>query len=124
MIYFELYRQLDIRMFQTMSAIDQTYGSCAKYVFDRDCLILLGSDHSIRLNILNKTADSDNPVRNWDIESEAMLWFAEDSMEAAITADSMEEDSMEAVITAAIMADQVILMIPVKLKQYCGFVWL
>ena len=46
-------------------------------------------------------------------------------MEAAITADSMEEDSMAAaVITAAIMADQVILMIPVKLKQYCGFVWL
>lgn len=84
MLFFELYRQLDIRMFQTMSAIDQTYGSCAKYVFDRDNLVLLGTNHSVRLDILSKKVDKDNPVKNWDCESEAMLWFAEDSMEAAI----------------------------------------
>lgn len=84
MLFFELYRQLDIRMFQTMSAVDQTYGSCARYVFDKDSLILLGTNHSIRLDILTKKVKKDNPLKNWDIESEAILWFAEDSMEAAL----------------------------------------
>lgn len=84
MIFFELYRQLDIRMFQTISAIDRTYGSCAKYVFDRDSLVLLGMDHSIRLDILTKEVKKENPIRNWDIESETVMWFAEDSAEAAL----------------------------------------
>ena len=84
MIFFELYRQLDIRIFQTVSAIDQTYGSCAKYVFDGDSLVLLGMDHSIRLDILTKEVKKDVPIRNWDIESEAIMWFAEDSAEAVV----------------------------------------
>lgn len=84
MIYFELYRQLDIRIFQTISAIDQTYGSCAKYVFDGDSLVLLGMDHSVRLDILTHEVKKDNPIRNWDIESETVMWFAEDSAEAAL----------------------------------------
>ena len=84
MIFFELYRQLDIRIFQTISAVDQTYGSCAKYVFDRDSLVLLGMNHSIRLDILTKEVKKDNPIRNWDIESETVMWFAEDSAEAAL----------------------------------------
>lgn len=84
MIFFELYRQLDIRVFQTISAIDQTYGSCAKYVFDGDSLVLLGIDHSIRLDILTKEVKKDSPIRNWDIENETVMWFAEDSAEAAL----------------------------------------
>ena len=84
MIFFELYRQLDIRVFQTISAIDQTYGSCAKYVFDGDSLVLLGIDHSIRLDILAKEVKKDSPIRNWDIENETVMWFAEDSAEAAL----------------------------------------
>ena len=84
MLFFELYRQLDIRMFQTMAAVDPTYGSCAKYLFDRDSLVLLGTNHSIRLDILSKNVSNDNPVKNWDYESEAVLWFAEDSTEAAV----------------------------------------
>lgn len=84
MIFFELYRQLDIRVFQTISAIDQTYGSCAKYVFDGDSLVLLGMDHSVRLDILTKEVKKDNPIRNWDIESETVMWFAEDSAEAML----------------------------------------
>ena len=84
MIFFELYRQLDIRVFQTISAIDPGYGSCAKYVFEGDSLILLGMDHSVRLDILTKEVKKDSPIRNWDIESEAVMWFAEDSAEAAL----------------------------------------
>ena len=84
MIFFELYRQLDIRVFQTISAIDRTYGSVAKYVFDGDSLVLLGMDHSVRLDILTKEVKKDRPIRNWDIEDEAMMWFAEDSAEAAL----------------------------------------
>ena len=84
MIFFELYRQLDIRVFQTISAIDPAYGSCAKYVFEGDSLILLGMNHSIRLDILTGEVKKDNPIRNWDIEDEAVMWFAEDSAEAAL----------------------------------------
>ena len=65
MIFFELYRQLDIRVFQTISAIDPGYGSCAKYVFEGDSLILLGMDHSVRLDILTKEVKKDSPIRNW-----------------------------------------------------------
>ena len=84
MIFFELYRQLDIRVFQTISAVDPSYGSCAKYVFDGDSLVLLGMDHSVRLDILTREVKKDNPIRNWDIEDEAIMWFAEDSAEAAL----------------------------------------
>ncbi len=84
MIFFELYRQLDIRIFQTISGIDSGYGSCAKYVFDKDSLILLGMDHSIRLNVLTREVKKDAPIKNWDIESEAVMWFAEDSAEAML----------------------------------------
>lgn len=84
MLFFELYRQLDIRMFQTMAAVDPAYGSCAKYVFDKDSLVLLGTDHSIRLDVLAMKIEQDVPYKNWDIETEAILWFAEDSMEAAL----------------------------------------
>lgn len=84
MILFELYRQLDVRMYQTIAALDQTFGSCAKYVLQDDSLVLLGTDHSIRLNMANKEATIDNPIRNWDIEAEACLWFSEGSAEALI----------------------------------------
>lgn len=84
MLFFELYRQLDIRMFQTMSAIDPAYGSCARYVFDKDSLVLLGTDHSVRLDVLSPKVTSDRAVKYWDIENEAMLWFAEDSVEAML----------------------------------------
>lgn len=84
MIYFELVRGLDIRLFQTISAIDMDYGSCAKYVFDKDSLVLLGMNHSVRLDILTKEVKQDNPIKNWDIESEAVMWFAEDSTEAVL----------------------------------------
>ena len=84
MIFFELVRGLDIRVFQTVSAIDPTYGSCAKYVFDKDSLVLLGMNHSIRLDVLTKEVKRDNPIKNWDVESETAMWFAEDSTEAAI----------------------------------------
>lgn len=84
MIFFELYRQLDIRIFQTISAIDPGYGSCAKYVFDGDSLILLGMDHSVRLDILTGEVKKDTPIRNWNIEDETVMWFAEDSAVSAL----------------------------------------
>lgn len=84
MIVFELYRQLDVRMFQTIAALDPTYGPCAKYMFEDDTLLILGSDHSIRLNMATKEAIIDNPIRNWDIENEPVLWFSENSYEGYI----------------------------------------
>jgi len=84
MITFELYRQLDIRLYQTVAAFDPNYGSCARYILDGDSLILLGSNHSIRINMTDKSVSEDIPMKNWDIETEAILWFAEDSTEAAV----------------------------------------
>ena len=84
MITFEVYRQLDIRLFQTVAAVDSSYGACAKYILDGDSLILLGSDHSVRLNIVQKEIKKDAPICNWDIETEAVLWFSEDSSEAVL----------------------------------------
>jgi len=84
MIVFELYRQLDVRMYQTLAQLDPTYGPCAKYVFQDDTLVLLGSDHSIRLNMANREAIIDNPIRNWDIDNEPVLWFSEDSFEGYV----------------------------------------
>lgn len=84
MILFELYRQLDVRMYQTIAALDQSFGSCAKYILQDDSLVLLGTDHSIRLNMANKEATIDNPMKNWDIDSEACLWFSEGSAEALL----------------------------------------
>lgn len=84
MIVFELYRQLDVRMYQTLAGLDPTYGPCAKYIFEDDTLLLLGSDHSIRLNMATKEAIIDNPIRNFDIANETVLWFSEDSYEGYI----------------------------------------
>lgn len=84
MIIFELYRQLDIRMFQTISVMDSEYGSCAKYIMDNDNLILLGMNHSVRLSMTDKSVVADNPIRNWNIDNEAVMWFAEESHEAAV----------------------------------------
>lgn len=84
MITFELYRQLDIRLFQTLAVVDPGYGACAKYILDGDSFIILGSDHSIRLEMPSKSMTTDVPMKNWDIETEAVLWFSEDSNEAAL----------------------------------------
>lgn len=84
MITFELYRQLDIRLFQTVAAFDANYGSCARYILDGDSLILLGSNYSLQLNMTSRTIEKTAPMRNWDIETEAVLWFAEDSNEAVL----------------------------------------
>jgi len=84
MIVFELYRQLDVRMYQTLAQLDPTYGPCAKYVFQDDSMVLLGSDHSIRLCMSTTEAIIDNPIRNWDIDNEPVLWFSEDSYEGYI----------------------------------------
>lgn len=84
MIVFELFRQLDVRMYQTLAQLDPTYGPCAKYIFQDDTLLLLGLDHSIRLNMATKEAIIDNPARNFDIENEPVLWFSEESYEGYI----------------------------------------
>lgn len=84
MILFELYRQLDVRMFQTIAAFDPNFGACAKYVMQDDSLVVLGQEHSVRLNMANKDVTMDLPIKNWNIEAEPVLWFSEGSSESAI----------------------------------------
>lgn len=84
MIVFELFRQLDVRMYQTISALDETFSPCAKYIFEDDSLVMLGMDHSVRLNMSNKEATIDNPIKNFDINNEPVLWFSEESFESYV----------------------------------------
>ncbi len=84
MVVFELYRQLDVRMYMTVAVIDRNYGSCAKYLLMNDTLLLLGTNHSVKLNMMTKEVTTDNPIRNWNIDAEPILWFSEDSAEAAV----------------------------------------
>lgn len=84
MIVFELYRQLDVRMYMTVAVMDRDYGSCAKYILIDDTLLLLGTNHSVKLNMMTKSVTMDKPMKDWDINSEPVLWFAEDSSEACV----------------------------------------
>lgn len=84
MVVFELYRQLDIRMFMTVAVMDRNFGALSKYIMQGDCMILLGSDHSVRLNMSNRAVTVDASVTGWDIDSEPQLWFSEDSAESCV----------------------------------------
>ena len=84
MIVFELYRQLDVRMYMTVAVMDRNYGSCAKYILTDDTLVLLGTNHSVKLNMMTKAVTTDKPMKDWDINTEPLLWFAEDSSEACV----------------------------------------
>lgn len=84
MILFELYRQLDVRMYMTVAALDRNFGACSKYLITGNSLILLGTEHSVKLDLTNKTMTVEKAIKEWDIDSEAVLWFAEDSAEACI----------------------------------------
>lgn len=84
MIVFELYRQLDVRMYMTVAVMDRDYGSCAKYILTDDTLLLLGTNHSVKLNMMTKSVTTDKPMKDWDINTEPVLWFAEDSSEACV----------------------------------------
>lgn len=84
MIVFELYRQLDVRMYMTVAVMDRNYGSCAKYILTDDTLVLLGTNHSVKLNMMTKSLTTDKPMKDWDINTEPVLWFAEDSAEACV----------------------------------------
>jgi len=84
MIVFELYRQLDVRMYMTVAVMDRDYGSCAKYILTDDTLLLLGTNHSIKLNMMTKSVTTDRAMKDWDINTEPVLWFAEDSSEACV----------------------------------------
>ncbi|MFT3985588.1 MAG: tetratricopeptide repeat protein [Lachnospiraceae bacterium] len=84
MIVFELYRQLDVRMYMTVAVLDRNYGSCAKYILVDDTLLLLGTNHSVKLNLMTKSVTEDQPIKDWDIDTEPLLWFAEESSEACV----------------------------------------
>ncbi|MBO4901615.1 MAG: tetratricopeptide repeat protein [Lachnospiraceae bacterium] len=84
MILFELSRQLDIRLYRTMNALDKSYGAIGKYILMDDMFILLGYDHSVRLNMMTRELSADAPMRSFEIESEPIMWFSEGSAESHV----------------------------------------
>lgn len=86
MILFELSRQLDIRLYRTMNALDKNYGAVGKYILADDTFILLGYDHSVRINMLTRELSADAAMRSFEIDSEPIMWFSEESAESNVIA--------------------------------------
>lgn len=84
MILFELSRQLDIRLYQTMTILDKSYGAVGKYILLDDTFILLGYDHSVKINMMTKELSADMAMRSFDIEAEPVMWFSEGSAESKV----------------------------------------
>ncbi|MBR5931401.1 MAG: hypothetical protein IKZ95_05170 [Lachnospiraceae bacterium] len=84
MVLFELSRQLDIRLYRTMNALDKSYGAVGKYILKDDTFYLLGYDHSVKINMLTRELSADVPMRSFEIESEPVMWFAQDSAESHV----------------------------------------
>ena len=84
MIFFELYKQLDIRMYRTVSSMEPSINPCTRYMLDGDRLITFGTNVSVAWNLRNKEVCDDNPYRHFDLEDETLYWFSSSS--AASTA--------------------------------------
>lgn len=84
MVLFELSRQLDIRLYQTMTFLDKSYGAVGKYILQDDTFILLGYDHSVKINMMTRELSADKAMRSYDIEAEPVMWFSESSAESGI----------------------------------------
>ncbi|MCR5735299.1 MAG: hypothetical protein K6G22_11910 [Lachnospiraceae bacterium] len=79
MIFFELNKQLDIRLYKTISAIDNDFRPCGKYIMDGDCLILSGSNHSVRINIPEKKIGLEVPYKNFGGTDSGIVWLSAES---------------------------------------------
>ena len=84
MILFELSRQLDIRLYRTMNALDKNYGAVGKYIVSNDTFTLLGYDHSVSVSMMTREVSAQMPMRSYDLDSEPVMWFSEESAESAV----------------------------------------
>ncbi len=84
MILFELNRQLDIRMYRTMRAMDPLFDPCGKYIVEGNKLIALGTNKSVGWDMSTKAVIERIPYKNVDLEGETLYWFSEESPEGTI----------------------------------------
>ena len=84
MIYFELFKELDIRMYRTAKAMESSLNPCTRYILNGDFLIILGTNVSVRWNLKTREVSIDNPFRHFDLEDETLYWFASSSAEGSI----------------------------------------
>ncbi|MBQ7588391.1 MAG: hypothetical protein IJT37_10260 [Lachnospiraceae bacterium] len=84
MIFFELFHQLDERMYRTVKQMDPLMNPCSRYLIDGNCLIILGANVSMRWNITNREITEEMPVKNFDLANETLYWFSEESAEGAM----------------------------------------
>ncbi len=84
MIFFELFRQLDIRMYRTVKAMEPLINPCTRYLLEKDRLIVFGTNVSISLNLKTKEISEDNPYRHFDLEDETLYWFSGSSAEGTV----------------------------------------
>ena len=84
MIFFEVFRQLDVRMYRTVKVMNPLLNPCTKYIIDGNNLIILGTNVSCKWDIYNRQVSEDNPYKHWDMEGETLYWFSEESAEGAV----------------------------------------
>jgi tetratricopeptide (TPR) repeat protein len=84
LIYFELFKKLDTRLYRTAKAMESSLNPCTRYLLDGDYLIILGTNVSVRWNLVNKEISDDNPFKHFDLEDETLYWFSHESAEGQI----------------------------------------
>ena len=84
MIFFEVFRQLDIRLYRTVREIDSSLNPSGRYIIDGDNLIILGTNISCKWDLRNKVITSDNPYKHFDFDDETLYWFSQESAEGAV----------------------------------------
>ncbi|MCR5356260.1 MAG: hypothetical protein K6E63_02535, partial [Lachnospiraceae bacterium] len=84
MIFFELFRQLDIRMYRTVKAMEPLINPCTRYLLDKDKLIVFGTNVSISLDLKTKDISEENPFKHFDLEDETLYWFSGSSAEGTV----------------------------------------
>ncbi|MBR5407286.1 MAG: hypothetical protein IKX95_06155 [Lachnospiraceae bacterium] len=84
MIFFELFRQLDMRMYRTVKAMEPLINPCTRYLLDQDKLIVFGTNVSISLDLKTKEISEDNPFKHFDLEDETLYWFSGSSAEGTV----------------------------------------
>ncbi len=84
MIFFEVFKQLDARMYRTAKAFVPVLNPTTRYIIEQDSIVVLGTNISVKWDLSNKSITEENPLKHWDLEGESLYWFSEESAQSAV----------------------------------------
>ncbi|MCR5233238.1 MAG: hypothetical protein K6E53_04945 [Lachnospiraceae bacterium] len=83
MIFFELFKELDERMYRIAREVDPLINTSCRYLIENDDFVILGSNVSLVMNIRTREIREGNPYQHFDLGDETLYWFSADSAEGA-----------------------------------------